>query len=232
MAIHVAILREPYLSMLLSGQKTVESRLMKTRSVPFRRVRVGERVFVKLSGGPFRATTLVREVADYPDLTPPRVEELRQQWDPEVCGGPEYWAAKSDVRYATMLRLERVEPLTVGPRYAVQSMRAWYVLDEALSPLQESALTAGALNNAYLNLPGVGPTMRQGPFTLVLPDESEVETQLWGRSNRVRWRGWRPYYDAAQLRPADRVRLVALGDRRYRVSFHPDAGVPPLAPRL
>ena len=220
MAIHVAILREPYLSMVLSGQKTVESRLMKSRSVPYQRVRPGERLFLKLSGGAYRGTAVAEEVTEFGDLEPDDVRRLGREWDAEVCGGADYWESKSDIRYATLIRLGQVEPLAVGPRYRVQSMRAWYVLDEAASPLREVTLTGGALRNAYLPLPAEAARMQDQPFTLVLPDGSEVTTRRSDAGPRVRWRGWAPHFEQAGVAAGDRVRLLALGDQRYAVSFH------------
>ena len=58
MSIHVAILKREYLRMVLSGQKTVESRLAKVRCPPFEQVVAGERLFFKASGGPFMAPAI------------------------------------------------------------------------------------------------------------------------------------------------------------------------------
>ena len=51
--IHVAILKPNYIRDILAGDKTIESRFTKTNQPPHGRVAVGERLFLKASGGPF-----------------------------------------------------------------------------------------------------------------------------------------------------------------------------------
>ena len=143
MSIHVAILRPPYPELILSGEKTVESRLYATRQPPVGGVTEGERLFIKISGGAWAATALAGDVEEYHDLTPERFDELRERYQASVLGSDEYWESKRHVRYAVFVHLRSVEPLDVGPAYARNGYRAWHVLDERLSPLREVTLTAG-----------------------------------------------------------------------------------------
>jgi len=53
---HLAILTEPYCSLLLQGKKTVESRWMINRVAPYGKAHSGDLVYVKKSGGPVLAT--------------------------------------------------------------------------------------------------------------------------------------------------------------------------------
>lgn len=128
MSIHVAILQKPYLDAVLAGTKTIESRLTKTSREPYRAIAEGERLFLKQSGGPFRATAVAGVVEHLAGLSPKDVEALRQKYQPRVGGDDAYWAGKAACRYAVFITLESVEAFSVGPAYAVQSMRAWYVL--------------------------------------------------------------------------------------------------------
>src|SRR5256885_16153419 len=50
--VHLAIFVEPYLSYLLDGRKTVDSRFSVRRTAPYGQVRAGDIVLVKQSGGP------------------------------------------------------------------------------------------------------------------------------------------------------------------------------------
>lgn len=52
--VHLAILVEPYLSRIMDGTKTIESRWSMNRSIPFGAVAPGDVVILKLSGGPVR----------------------------------------------------------------------------------------------------------------------------------------------------------------------------------
>lgn len=219
MSIHVAILKRDYLQMILLGQKTVESRLMKVRCPPFEMVKPGERLFFKASGGPFMATALTESVHDYVDQSPEQIDALCAQWNPAVCGPLEYWHERLDRPFATMIRLHRVEPLEVGPAFAVQNMRAWYVLDETANPLMDVALKPGAIKNNYVSLPEASPSLRASTVTLELPDGQLIETDFVDGGSMLRWRGWGRYFEAFALKPGDAVRFVAVGARRYRVRF-------------
>lgn len=67
--IHVAIMTEPYLSKVLSGEKYIESRLTKVNIPPFERASAGDVVLFKRSGGAILAMTLVERVK-FEHLTP------------------------------------------------------------------------------------------------------------------------------------------------------------------
>jgi hypothetical protein len=224
MSIHVVILQRRYVDLILAGRKTVESRLTRTAGPPFGKVEVGQRLFIKASGGPFMATAVAGAVAGYDNLTPDRIRQLYRQYNAAVCGEGDYWKLKRDSRYATFITLEQVEPLDVGPAYN-RSLQAWHVLSDDLSPLVDVILTAGAISNRYVRLARVLRMPERGPdalwdfqtsFVLVMPDDEEVETQLTA-SGMIRWRGWGRYYDYYGMEAGDRVRFVSIGPRRYGV---------------
>ena len=226
MPIHVVILQRRYLELILGGRKTVESRLTKTAGPPFGKVEVGQRLFIKASGGPFMATAVVGEVASYDNLTADRIRQLYRQYNAAVCGEVDYWKLKRDSRYATFITLEQVEPLDVGPAYN-RSLQAWHVLSDDLSPLVDVILTAGAISNRYVRLARVLRMPERGPdalwdfqtsFVLVMPDGEAIQTQLTA-SGMIRWRGWGRYYASHGVAAGDMVRCVAIGPRRYRVTF-------------
>ena len=125
---------------------------------------------------------------------------------------------KRESRFATLIRLTDVESIEVGPKYKIAYMKAWYVLDEALNPVGETVLTDGAIRNRYAAWPRAQGKIAEGgqAVTLELPDGERVVTEI-ASGRRLRWRGWGPMYDAAQVQPGDRLRFVALGEGRYRV---------------
>ncbi|MEM6550993.1 MAG: hypothetical protein AAF750_02465 [Planctomycetota bacterium] len=216
--IHVAILLRRYCGLVLSGEKTVESRLMRQAREPYGAVKAGERLFLKESGGPFVGTAVVKWVEEHAGLTPEGVAGLRERYEPAVGGDDAYWELKSASRFGVFMGLERVERLEVGPRYAVQSMRAWYALPEALSPLREVVLSGGAVRNGYLSLPFASERLRAGGLTLVLPGGEEVETDF-ARGAMLRSRVFGRVYREAGVGTGDVVRLVRVGERRYVVEF-------------
>lgn len=218
MAIHVAILQKPYPGLILGGVKTVESRLTRTRQPPFRCVEPGERLFIKQSSGPFVATAVAGRVECFHGLTPEAVDQLRARFNDRVRGEDAYWQRKRDAAYATFVELTEVEPLDVGPRYKPANMKAWYVLDDHLSPLRDWTITEGALKNSYASLgPGSLSSPASARLKLVLDDQT-VTTDI-ARGRMLRWRGWRSFYRVHDARPGDAIRFVCVAPRTYRVSF-------------
>jgi len=217
MAVHVAILKRRFIRAILTGRKTVECRLSRRTAPPFGRVETGDRLFLKQSGGPFVATAVAGEVSTFRDLQPRKVDELKTRFEPNVCGGPDYWHAKRTSRFATFIHLRQVEPCQIGPAYKKSPYRGWFVLPDHAAPLAETSLTPGALRNGYLLIPRIWHPI-PGSLELRLPDGACVNTTL-ATGRRLRWRGWRRYYAANHLRPGDRVRFLAVEPRVCELSF-------------
>src|SRR6478609_2984704 len=72
-AVHLAIFVEPYLSFLLDGTKTIESRFSMRRTVPYERVETGDIMLLKAASGPVVGISQIAKAA-YFDL---RTEPLR-----------------------------------------------------------------------------------------------------------------------------------------------------------
>ena len=216
--IHAAILKPGYIKAILDGSKTIESRLTKTAQPPYGKVIQGERLFLKASGGPFMATAVAGEVHTFSGMKRDDVKQLRKRFNKQIAGDDTYWQMKRDSRYATLIELKEVEPIAVGPKYKAAYMKAWYVLDEALSPVRDWVITAGAIRNRYACLPApphsAGKTGQT--ITLELASGGTVRTEL-ARGRMLRWRGWGPVYGSADARAGDVLRYVALGPRRYTV---------------
>jgi len=234
MAVHVAILKRPYVEMILRGRKTVESRLTKTRRDPFGTVAPGERIYFKISAGPFAATAVADAVACYDELTPSKLEKLKAKYNAGVCGPDAYWQMKRDSRFATFIALRDVEAVSRGPAFAPSQWRAWFRLempdpmrrggaDAGADPVSvEVELTGGAIRNRYVRL-GRGSAIQAHddsptPITLALPDGREVDTLL-KPDGMIRWRGWGKWIETGQLRVGDRVRLDRTAPGIYAVTF-------------
>ena len=218
MPIHVAILKRPFLELILSGRKTVESRLMRVAQPPFGCVQPGELIFLKVSSGPYMATAIAGKIDQHRDLEPYDLLRLRVLHDRAICSTDAYWEQKKHSRYAVFIELTQVEPIEVGPKYN-KSRRAWHVLDDKHNPIMDVVLTAGAIRNRYLSLPGTSAKMRERKLTLLMPDGEEVTTGFASGKPMLKWRGWGDYYEAHNMKPGDGVRLVALGSGRYRVTL-------------
>lgn len=109
---HIAILKPKYCRLILSGEKTIECRLTKTRREPFGMVAAGDVIWLKRVSGVIVGRAVAERVVSFAGLTPEGVDQIREQHDGEIMGEETYWGAKSDSRYGTLIWL--VEPRPVG----------------------------------------------------------------------------------------------------------------------
>ncbi len=123
--IHVAVLKPVYLDMLLSGEKTIECRLTRTKIEPHGRIRREDRVYFKESSGPFRATALVDQVISYDDLDETGVEGVRAEFGDAIRAPDSFWESKRTARFGVLLRLHKLEAVYRGPKHPALNGRGW-----------------------------------------------------------------------------------------------------------
>ncbi|MCC6908679.1 MAG: hypothetical protein IT430_12105 [Phycisphaerales bacterium] len=128
--IHVAILYETYLRAILDGRKTVEIRLTMTNRAPFEAIEAGERLYLKRSGGPFRATAIAEHVMFMRDLSPGDIDRIRRDYNEWIGADGAAWSARKQARYGTLIWLRDVEAIRFGPRMKPHHGVAWQCLPE------------------------------------------------------------------------------------------------------
>ena len=133
MGAHVAILRKPYLDAILRGDKAIESRFSRQRRDPFGRVSVGDTIYLKESGGPYRGAAIAERVLCFGHATPELIEQLRADYEHMICAGDAYWRSKRDAAFVTLVWLASVRSTDDGPDLsaivAPVSRHAWHCLD-------------------------------------------------------------------------------------------------------
>jgi hypothetical protein len=246
MAVHVAIVTEPYDRLILDGRKTIECRLTRQPRPPFGCIVPGQRVFFKRSAGPFFAAAIVDRLWTTDNLTPAGVDDLRKRFNDRIGGRADYWQARRNCRYATLIWLRDVWPCTLSPRYRSQSMRAWYTLDDDADPLAtpheaklsrggsnghfDVTLTAGSLRQNHVRLTGVldrfpaeslgGAKRAQAgeAVTLHLRGGAMITTDIVAAKKMFRWRGWKSWFAESGLEAGDRLRFTPIAPRAYSVT--------------
>jgi len=58
---HIAILRQPFFNMVLSGEKTIESRWSMHKVAPYGKVNIGDEILLKETGKNVTATAIVKK---------------------------------------------------------------------------------------------------------------------------------------------------------------------------
>ncbi|MDQ3632427.1 MAG: ASCH domain-containing protein [Actinomycetota bacterium] len=124
---HLAVMHEPYLSYVLAGRKSVESRFSRHRVAPFDQVGLGDLLLLKSQSGPVTGVARVAHVDSY-RLDPPLWASIRNRFSAALCVTDErFWLERREARYATLMRLAAalaVEPLVLDKR----DRRPWVVL--------------------------------------------------------------------------------------------------------
>jgi ASC-1-like (ASCH) protein len=124
---HLVILKKPYLDLILSGEKTIESRLTKRKTAAYGRVQPGDKLFLKASGGPVCATATASAVKYYPSLTRAQIIEIKQQYRREIGGSDAVWETLMDRKCGFLVWLGDVR--AIAPiRIDKKDWRAWVVL--------------------------------------------------------------------------------------------------------
>lgn len=125
--VHLAVFIEPYLTLVLEGLKTVESRFSRVRCAPYHQVRPGDIILVKQSGGPVRAITQAA-VTSYFDFGSDCLEKVRSTYGEGICADDEFWEMQKSALFATVIELAHtisIDPLDIPKR----DRRGWVPLD-------------------------------------------------------------------------------------------------------
>lgn len=124
--IHVAIFSEPYLSYVLDGHKTIESRFSKNRCAPFGGISSGDIILIKEVAGPICGLALAKQVWFY-NLQLDSLDAIRDKFADRICGDAAFWEARRESTYVTLIALDEIaaiEPV----KYNKQDRRGWVPL--------------------------------------------------------------------------------------------------------
>ena len=109
---HIAILRQPFFNMVLSGEKTIESRWSMHKVAPYGKVNIGDEILLKETGKNVTATAKVKDVKYY-ELTPEMVEEIRIKYGKQIGTDKfEDWKDTLQKKYCTLIWLEDVKHIS------------------------------------------------------------------------------------------------------------------------
>ncbi|NTA18889.1 ASCH domain-containing protein [Agrobacterium tumefaciens] len=124
--VHLAIFSQPYLDLVLAGEKKIESRFSRNKCAPFEEVRKGDIILIKEVSGPICGVVLASRIW-YFDLDIEPIDAIRRTYGHSILADDSFWLAKEDSSFATLIELERpsaIEPLDFEKR----DRRGWVSL--------------------------------------------------------------------------------------------------------
>ncbi len=109
---HIAIMREPYYSLILSGKKTIESRFSKNRCIPYEKVKVGDVIYFKKTGCDVNVTATIDSILYY-ELNPEKVEKIRIKYGKQIgTDEPKDWKVTKSKKYCSLFFIKDVKQIT------------------------------------------------------------------------------------------------------------------------
>ncbi len=126
---HIAILRQPFFNMVLSGEKTIESRWAMKKVAPYDKIKAGDIIWLKETGKDVTAKSIADKVKFY-ELTPDLVEDIRIKYGKEIGTDKfENWESTLNKKYCTLIWLKNVEK--IPPKKVKRSNGAgWLVIND------------------------------------------------------------------------------------------------------
>ena len=126
---HLAIFKGETGELILSGKKTVESRFSRRKNPPYGVISAGDLVYIKPSGkdpiGQFR----VKKVFFFDNLDLSDLSNLKKSYGSQLAVGEDYWEAKKDSRFGTLIFIGEVDPFITSPvKFPKKDLRGWVVL--------------------------------------------------------------------------------------------------------
>lgn len=126
--IHLAVLVEPFLSFILDGSKTIESRFAVRRIAPFGRVHPGDTVLFKAASGPVVALGLIQGTW-YLRLDVDRLADVRREFASAMrADSASFWENRRAASFATLMEVREVRELPRPLPCPKRDRRGWVVL--------------------------------------------------------------------------------------------------------
>lgn len=110
-SLHLGVFTEPYLTYMLDGKKTIESRFSKNKILPYNQISKDDIVIVKKSSGNVVAYFTIKEILFF-DLNETSVNKIKNKYNKQLCVDENFWISKSNSNYATLIMIDKIVKLT------------------------------------------------------------------------------------------------------------------------
>jgi hypothetical protein len=131
--LHLAVFAEPFLSLVLDGRKTVESRFSRVRCAPFDLVSEGDIILLKKVAGPICGLVLAKRAWFY-ELDKQVFAGIRKTYGSTICADDEFWRHRRNASYATLIELAEPTAIPAMP-CDKRDRRGWVPLRSRQLPL-------------------------------------------------------------------------------------------------
>lgn len=125
---HLAIFDRASIEKILTGTRTVEGRFSKINLAPFGQVVAGDKILMKVAGGPILGEFEVEKVVYFDHLSPEDLEDLKKKYSKNLGLSNQFWQGRDGINYATLIFVKSPARFLVPQTFPKRDLRAWVVL--------------------------------------------------------------------------------------------------------
>jgi len=131
--IHLAVFNEPFLSLIYKGIKTIESRFSINNISPYARVKKGDIILLKESGGFINGFFIAGDIKYYRNLNDLLKEEIETQYGEKICTSfdKNFWNKQEEAKYATLIEIEKFK-ITNSFKCDKNDRSGWSIIREGI----------------------------------------------------------------------------------------------------
>ncbi len=135
--IHLAVFNEPFLSLVFKGEKKIESRFSMNKISPYGKIKKGDIVILKESGGYVTGLFVAGEVKSFHKLSKAVMNQIELEYGKLICAvyDKDFWRNRDRTNYATLIEVKKIKKLPAF-RSEKRDRSGWSVLrDGSISNL-------------------------------------------------------------------------------------------------
>lgn len=108
---HIAICVQPFFDLIVSGEKTIESRWSNRKIAPYNKVKKGDIIYLKESGKDVFYMTTVKDYREF-ELTEEIADQIKREYSNEIkIDLFKNWEECRHKKYLTLIWLNKIEPI-------------------------------------------------------------------------------------------------------------------------
>jgi hypothetical protein len=126
--LHLAILHEPYLDLILKGEKTIETRFSVHRQAPYEQISQNDIILLKEMSGPVVGLCRVSDCWFY-ELNQDTWSQIKNEFFKEILiKDKQFWEDKKNSSFASLIRIRDAYQFKTPIEFPKRDRRGWVIL--------------------------------------------------------------------------------------------------------
>lgn len=128
---HLAIFdRVEIIEKILEGKKLLESRFCIKKALPYEKIKKGDEIYLKESGGLIKGRVEVDNVLFFENLTPEKMGKLRKEYGKDLTVDDAFWKRYGKSKYASLIFLRNPQRFLSSVKFNKKDRRAWVIMEK------------------------------------------------------------------------------------------------------